>query len=135
MADNPKVIVVAHTSAALGANAVYRANIFQAGIIAEQVIFAGLTMLKGFFVSDVSGRLDIYQASEFADATAITNGVPAAGLGNATLWLQTFNYVSAGAADTGQNVAVPLVAPWVVVRYTNGAAAQATFRLHLEATE
>lgn len=133
---SPQVIVIAHTETNLAGNGVFRADNYEAAPQTQRKIFQGLSLLKGFLVSDKSGTLDIYQCFNKTDADAITNApAPAAGTGNGKTLLNTFAYVSAGAADKGIPIAVPLVAPFVVVRYVNGAAAQGTFSLHIEAAE
>ena len=124
--------VFMRTSANLAAAGVFRSNVFMAGSVDLMTQFGSRAVIRGMWASDVAGILDIYQAWDLADANAITNGVPTAGAGNANLFLQTFALVSAGAAEKGQPFNVPVQAPFVVARYTNGGAPQTQFRLHLE---
>jgi hypothetical protein len=127
--------VICSTGTPLAGAGVFRSDVFQAGRTTVQEQYGGLTLIRGFINADVNGTLDVYQCRTNAQAVAITNGVPAAGTGDGTMQLDTFAFVSAGAANKGTRFSLPIVAPFVVVRFTNGAGAQATFSMHFEATE
>lgn len=137
---NPgKVVTIARSNTPLAIGAppvgVFLSDVMQVGTVVEkkEIPGGGFTMLKGFINSDVNGTLEVFQGWNFADINAITAAVPVAG--NAALFRQVFNFVSAGVANNGTPYAIALVAPFVRLRYTNGAVIQATFRLHFEVAE
>lgn len=137
---NPgKVVTIARSNTPLAIGAppvgVFLSDVMQVGTTVEkkEIPGGGFTLLKGFINSDVNGTLEVFQGWSFADINAITAAVPVAG--NAALFRQVFNFVSAGVANNGTPYTVALVAPFVRLRYTNGAVIQATFRLHFEVAE
>lgn len=126
--------IIAKTKTALLANAVFREAPFLAGLRDLRKSYPGRSMIRGFWNSDKSGTLDVYQCYDETDAATILDGAPAAGTGDAITLLDTFAFVGA-AASKGQRFLIPLVAPFVVVRYTNGGANQGSFRLFVEVVE
>lgn len=137
---NPgKVVTVARTNTPLAIGAppvgVYLSDVMQIGTTVEkkEIPGGGFSMLKGFINSNVNGVLEVFQGWSLADISAITAAAPVAG--NAALLRQPFNFVSAGVANDGTPYTIALVAPFVRLRYTNGAVIQATFRLHFEVAE
>ena len=127
--------IIASTSTPLALGGVFREAMFVAGIKTQRRSYEGRAMIRGSWNSNVNGTLDIYQCLNETDAGAITNGAPAAGTGDAINNLTTFAFVSTGVACKGQPFFVPIVLPYIVVRYTNGGVIQATFRLQVEVVE
>ena len=128
-----KNTVLAHSENALGGGGVFLGDTFQASQVANLAFFEGYSVVKGYVNSPQAGTLDIYQGS-LADIQAVLAGVPAAGVSNGILCLDTFAHPG-GAAFSGTVVAILLAGPFLVARFTNGGVAQTAFRLHLEATE
>lgn len=113
-----ETLIVANTSTVLGAGGVFVGDVFNV---------SGYTHISGFAFSDVDSAangLIIEQAFQSSDFTA----------GTANTGLITRSLYSITGADMDNNsLAVQIVAPFARIIYTNGAAGQATFRMHFAA--
>lgn len=112
--DTETGIVIADTAALLGGLATFTGGTFNVAPNNAGSRFAGYDIVRGMAFSDVAGTVTIFQGQTEADVTAGTNVT------------QTSFAVPAG--GNGLQFTNVLVAPYVAIRFVNGAVAQAQMR-------